>query len=74
MHSGAPLRGEVTEERKVLIDRTSPTLSREFCRLLDLLLMGFVQDRAEELLDPHRHLPAYPLVHLGGAVPLSRGP
>jgi hypothetical protein len=56
----------------VLIDRTSP-LSRGFHRLLDLLLMGLAQDRAEELLDPHRHLPAYPLVHLGGAVPLSRG-
>jgi hypothetical protein len=37
-------------------------------RLFNLPLVGLVKYRAEDLLDPHGHLPAYPLLLVGGPI------
>ena len=40
-------------------------------RLLDLLLMSLVEDRSDNLLHPHPHLPAYPFLLLRSLAPLD---
>jgi hypothetical protein len=41
------------------------TLVQGLHRLLDLPFISFADYCAEDLLDPHRHLPAYPLLFGG---------
>ena len=49
-----------------------PPLGESIHCLLDLPLMRLAQDRAQALLDSHRHLPADPLMLVGSPIP-SRG-
>jgi hypothetical protein len=66
------LRGGVVAG-ETLSRRSPPDPGQGLHRLLDLPLIGFVDYCAEDLLNPHRHLPAYLLLFGVCAAPQAEG-
>src|SRR5918994_21157 len=67
--STAVLKEGLWQKESCLLVESLRSLRESHHRLLYLLIVRLVQGRADDLLDRHCHLPAYPLLFGGGASP-----